>query len=192
MTQLLHSLLLGALLDSVTAVSDVRSTILDVGGPDPKASKVSPQDEAINYMKQWRPKEDGASEEFFRVNADVALKTKDLPYAKQVSNKMFLDYVLPYTHFDEPRDDWRPKMYETLLPFVKDKKNPSGGCRSALSCLGKCIWQAAQLQRQHDTADDGSANTDLNIRLCLVHRHVNLPGRCHAFRWNPRPHRWRH
>lgn len=78
--------------------------------------------DAVQYMKQWRPKEDGMSEDFFKVNAQLALKARELPYARRVSQKMFLSYVLPYAHFDEPRDDWRPRMYETLLPFVKDKQ----------------------------------------------------------------------
>lgn len=82
--------------------------------------KVS-EDDALKYTMSWRPKEDSMPEDALKENAKLALKTRDLPFASQVSKSMFLEYVLPYSHFDEPRDDWRPTMYKTLLPFVEGK-----------------------------------------------------------------------
>ena len=36
--------------------------------------------------------------------------------SSRVAGTQFLmeSYVLPYAHFDEPRDDWRPRMYQCL------------------------------------------------------------------------------
>lgn len=160
------------------------------------------QGDAINYMKQWRPKEDGVSEEFFRVNADLALKTKDLPYANQVSKEMFLKYVLPYSHFDEPRDDWRPKMYETLLPFVKDKKNLQQAAEALFPAWGNAFGK--QLQFKGDmtpqvmapltqTLNKGFAScTGMSIFLADCMRAVGIPARIVGVtEWN-RPEKGNH
>merc|ERR1719182_773669 len=78
------------------------------------------EEEAVEYMKEWRPRDDGVPEKQLRENARLALQAwNTMPFAKQVSKDMFLKYVLPYTHFDEPIDDWRPKMYPVLKPFVE-------------------------------------------------------------------------
>lgn len=160
------------------------------------------QGDAINYLKQWRPKEDGVSEEFFRVNADLALKTKDLPYANQVSKDMFLQYVLPYSHFDEPIDDWRPKMYETLLPFVKDKKNLKQAAEALFPAWGNAFGKQLQFKGDQtpqvmapltQTLNKGFAScTGMSIFLADCMRSVGIPARIVGVtEWN-RPEKGNH
>jgi len=160
------------------------------------------QKEAIDYLKQWRPQQDGVTEEFLRGNADLAMETQQLPYAKQVSREMFLSYVLPYAHFDEPRDDWRPRMYQTLLPLVKDKQT----LQEAADALFPAWWQkfgkslvfkpnqTPQLMAPFSqTFEKGYAScTGMSIFLADCMRAVGIPARIVGVNvWN-RPERGNH
>jgi len=160
------------------------------------------QDDAINYLKQWRPKEDGASEEFFKINAELALKTKQLPYAKQVSQSMFLTYVLPYRHFDEPVDDWRPKMYETLLPYVKGKQTLQDAAEALFPAWGNAFGKQLQFKGNMtpqcmapltETLAKGYAScTGMSIFLADCMRAVGIPARIvGTSEWN-RPEKGNH
>jgi len=153
------------------------------------------RDDAVNYLKQWRPKEDGAPEDFFRANAEFSLKTKDLPYAQQVSKNMFLNYVLPYTHFDEPRDDWRQKMYETLLPFVKDKKTLQEAAEALFPAWGNAFGKQLNFRGNMtpqmmapltQTLSSGYAScTGMSIFLADCMRSVGIPARVVGVKeWN--------
>lgn len=160
------------------------------------------QKEAINYLKKWRPQEDGVTEEFLSGNVDLALQTKQLPYAKQVSRDMFLSYVLPYAHFDEPRDDWRPRMYQTLLPLVKDKKT----LQEAAEALFPAWWQQfgktlmfkgdetpQEMAPFSQTFEKGYAScTGMSIFLADCMRAVGIPARIVGVNaWN-RPEKGNH
>lgn len=189
-------LLLIALVASTHATQDL------VAASSPKAVAPISEAQAINYLKQWRPTEDNVPEEFFKVNAQLALKTQNLPYAKQVSNEMFLSYVLPYAHFDEPRDDWRPKMYQTLLPFVKDKKTLQEAAEALFPAwtnqLGKQLQFKANMTPQvmaplTQTLAFGFAScTGMSIFLADCMRAVGIPARVVGVNeWN-RPEKGNH
>jgi len=158
--------------------------------------------DAISYMKQWKPKEDGMSEEFFKVNAQLALKARELPYGKQVSQKMFLSYVLPYAHFDEPRDDWRPRMYETLLPFVKNKQTLQEAAEALFPAWGNAFGKQLQFKGNMtpqcmapltQTLTNGYAScTGMSIFLADCMRAVGIPARIVGVNeWN-RPEKGNH
>jgi len=56
-----------------------------------------------------------------RQNAEFALRTREeMSFAHEVSQDLFLKWVLPYRHFDEPVDNWRPAFFEKLAPLAKD------------------------------------------------------------------------
>lgn len=144
-------------------------------------------DEAISYLKQWRPKEDGMDEGFFRANANFALKTKELPYAKQVSKTMFLSYVLPYSHFDEPRDDWRSHMYSTLLQYVQDKQTLQAAAEAIMPVWGSAFGKMLEFKGNNtpqvmapltETLQKGYAScTGMSIFLADCMRAVGIPAR---------------
>lgn len=49
-------------------------------------------------------------------NAEFAMKARDeLSVTAKVSEELFLHAVLPYQHFDEPLDDWRPSFFQRLM-----------------------------------------------------------------------------
>jgi hypothetical protein len=154
-------------------------------GPDNEALS---QEDAVAYMKQWRPNEDGTmSEGFFRVNAQLALKTQALPYSNQVTKGMFLEYVLPYAHFDEPRDDWRPKMYEVLMPLVKDKNTLQEAAEALFPAWGNAFGKQLQFKSNMtpqcmapftETLAKGYAScTGMSIFLADCMRSVGIPAR---------------
>jgi len=176
--------------------------------PEPSVAKASEadasvsEDQAIGYLKQWRPKEDGVSEQFFKDNAKFALKAKSLPFAKQVSKSMFLQYVLPYAHFDEPRDDWRPKMYETLLPLVKDKATLQDAAEALFPAWGNIFGKQLQFKANmtpqqmgpmSQTLAKGYAScTGMSIFLADCMRAVGIPARVVGIsEWN-RPEKGNH
>lgn len=145
------------------------------------------EDEAVNYLKQWRPKEDRVTEAFFRSNAEYALKTQDLPFTKQVSKSMFLQYVLPYSHFDEARDSWRPHMYEMLRSTVKDKETLEDASKAILAnwanAFGKPLEFKSNMTPQvmaplTETLKKGYAScTGMSIFLADCLRAVGIPAR---------------
>lgn len=66
------------------------------------------------------------STEFLTENLHFALKARaTFPWAKDVPEDIFLNDVLPYAVFDEPRDPWRAEFLEKATPLVKDAKTAS-------------------------------------------------------------------
>ena len=64
--------------------------------------------------------------DFLSENLDLALKARAaFPWAMDVPEEIFLNDVLPYAVFDEPRDSWRADFLEKAAPLVKDAKTAS-------------------------------------------------------------------
>jgi hypothetical protein len=62
-------------------------------------------------------------QDYQRRNAEFALRArKEVPAAAVVSEHLFLREVVPFQHFDETIDDWRPVFFEKLLPHVRQAK----------------------------------------------------------------------
>jgi len=126
------------------------------------------------------------TEDDFRANADLALKTRDLPFAQQVSKSMFFSYVLPYSHFDEPIDDWRSRMYPKLLPYVKDKQSLKDAAEAIMpiwgTALGKLEFKSNMTPQVMapitETLQKGYAScTGMSIFLADCMRAVGIPAR---------------
>jgi hypothetical protein len=163
--------------------------------------KVSEQD-ALKYTKSWRPNDDHIQEGILKNNADFAVKTRDLPYSSQVPKSMFLEYVLPYRHFDEPLDDWRPKMYKTLLPFVKDKATLQEAAEALFPAWGNAFGKQLKFKGDQtpqimaplsQTLEKGFAScTGMSIFLVNCMRSVGIPARIVGVNeWN-RPEKGNH
>jgi len=62
------------------------------------------------------------SEEFLMTNLDLAFKARtNFPWARAISEPMFLNDVLPYASLDEPRDEWRTDFYRVARDIVRDR-----------------------------------------------------------------------
>jgi len=59
--------------------------------------------------------------EYLSENIEYALKTKDLSYANQYDEDIFLHFVLPHRISQEPLENWRPVFYEEILPRISEE-----------------------------------------------------------------------
>jgi len=59
-------------------------------------------------------------------NVNYAYKAKEeFPWAKELPENIFLNYLLTYRDSQEPVENWRPFFYNELYPVVKDLKTGS-------------------------------------------------------------------
>jgi len=74
------------------------------------------------------PECDYADIDPFRLADDVnyALKVREeIPWKDQISEDLFLRYILPYWSVNEKRDPWRKFFYDKFMPGVRETKTPS-------------------------------------------------------------------
>src|SRR5690606_32003225 len=85
-------------------------------------------EKAARFLAEHMPEKDRESltAEFLGENLRLALKAREeFPWAKEVPEEIFLNDVLPYAVFDEPRDLWRAFFLEKAAPVVKEAKTAS-------------------------------------------------------------------
>jgi hypothetical protein len=122
---------------------------------------------------------------FLTENLDLALKARDaFAWAKQVPDEIFLNDVLPYAVFDEPRDPWRAEFFEKASPLVKNAKNIT----EAVQALNKEFFKLVNThyhtgrkrtnQSPKESMEQGKATcTGLSILLVDTCRAVGIPAR---------------
>jgi len=74
------------------------------------------------------PECDYADVEPFRLLEDVryALKVRaEIPWKEQISEDLFLRYILPYWSVNEKRDPWRKFFYDKFMPGIRGLKTAS-------------------------------------------------------------------
>jgi len=76
------------------------------------------------WLTQHRPTlQTLAEKKVMEENAQYAAAARNqIKVAQEVPKDLFLHYVLPYQHFDEPVDNWRPKFFNALKPKVMNAK----------------------------------------------------------------------
>ena len=125
------------------------------------------------------------TKDFLVENLRLALATRDkFPWSKQVSDELFLDYVLPYAQLDEPRDPWRSKFREQCGEIVKDCKTAT----EAVQALNREFFKQVSVkystkrkranQSPKESIEQGLAScTGLSIILADACRSVGIPAR---------------
>ncbi len=122
---------------------------------------------------------------FLGENLDLAFKArKTFPWAKAVPNEIFLNDVLPYAVFDEPRDPWRADFLEKAAPLVKDAQTASEAAQILNRDLFKLInthyntGRKRTNQSPKESIDQGKATcTGLSIILVDACRAIGIPAR---------------
>jgi len=74
------------------------------------------------------PECDYADVDPFRLLEDVryAIKVREeIPWKDQISEDLFLRYILPYWSVNEKRDPWRKFFYDKFMPGIRGMKTPS-------------------------------------------------------------------
>ncbi|MFN4873237.1 MAG: transglutaminase domain-containing protein [Akkermansiaceae bacterium] len=123
--------------------------------------------------------------EFLTENLNLALKARaTFPWAKDVPEEIFLNDVLPYAVFDEPRDPWRADFLEKATPLVKDARTASEAVQILNRDFFKLINTHYNTQRERtnqspkESIAQGKATcTGLSIILVDVCRAVGIPAR---------------
>lgn len=125
------------------------------------------------------------TKEFLLENLRLALRAREsFPWAKQVPDELFLDYVLPYAQLDEPRDSWRPKFHAMCGDIVRDCKTATAAVQALNSKLFLQIGVKYDTGRKRpnqspkESIEQGKAScTGLAIILANACRSVGIPAR---------------
>ncbi len=144
-------------------------------------------EKAARFLVEHMPANDRESltAAFLNENLDLALKARaTFPWAKDVPEEIFLNDVLPYAVFDEPRDPWRADFFEKAAPLVKDAKTASEAAQILNRDFFKLIkthYHTKRLrtnQSPKESIEQGKATcTGLSIILVAACRSVGIPAR---------------
>ena len=122
---------------------------------------------------------------FLTENLDLAMKAREVfPWGKEIPEAIFLNDVLPYAVFDEPRDPWRAEFFEKVSPLVKDAKTIT----EAVQIINKRFFKLINThyhtgrkrtnQSPNESMAQGKATcTGLSILLVDACRAVGIPAR---------------
>jgi hypothetical protein len=91
-------------------------------------ARTPPEGPYLAALLAEMPECDYADVDPFRLLEDVryALKVRnEIPWKEQVSEDLFLRYILPYWSVNEKRDPWRKFFYDKFMPGVRGLKTPS-------------------------------------------------------------------
>ncbi|MES2476082.1 MAG: transglutaminase domain-containing protein [Verrucomicrobiota bacterium] len=125
------------------------------------------------------------SAEFLTNNLDLAFEARErFPWAKAVPEAIFLNDVLPYAVFDEPRDAWRADFLEKATPLVKDATTATEAVQALNQGFFKRInthyhtGRKRTNQSPKESMAQGKATcTGLSILLVDACRAVGIPAR---------------
>lgn len=119
-------------------------------------------------------------------NVRYARKALDeAPWKEEISDDLYLDYILPYASLTEKRESWRKMFYEKLKPLVAEIKRPG----EAAVNLNRTIYELFGVeyhatkrprpdQGPLESMEAGYAScTGLSILLVNACRAVGIPAR---------------
>ncbi len=125
------------------------------------------------------------SNDFLWENLDLALRArKEFPWAAKVPEAVFLNDVLPYAVFDEPRDPWRAELLGLARDLVKDARTASEAAQALNRQLFKVVnvhyntGRKRPNQSLKESKALGKATcTGLSIILVEACRSMGIPAR---------------
>lgn len=125
------------------------------------------------------------SADFLIDNLKYAYRAWDrAPWRDEISERMFLNNILPYVNLNERRDAWRADFYEQFMPIVSDCQIPA----EAAVKLNQTIFEMHDVvfsrerpkadQSPYETIEAGMAScSGLSILLVDACRAVGVPAR---------------
>ena len=144
-------------------------------------------EKAARFLVEHMSEDDKKSltAEFLSENLNLALKARtSFPWGKNIPEDIFLNDVLPYSVFDEPRDPWRADFIEKATPLVKDAKTATEAVQILNRDFFKLINTHYNTKRERtnqspkESIAQGKATcTGLSIILVDVCRAVGIPAR---------------
>ena len=123
--------------------------------------------------------------EFLLANCDLAYEAwQSAPWAKEISEELFFDTILPYASVNERRDDWREDFRHRFAQVVAGARTPS----EATVLLNQQMFEMVGVnysterpkadQSPYESIEAGKAScTGLSILLIDACRSVGVPAR---------------
>ncbi|MFU8828089.1 MAG: transglutaminase domain-containing protein, partial [Phycisphaerales bacterium] len=145
-----------------------------------------PGAQAAAFLAEHRPERDEAIDpEIVLESIAVALRARETyPWAKDLSEDLFLNDVLPYAVLDEPRAAVRERVYALAAPIVEGATTAEEAAQALNRELFKLTGVRYSTQRNRanqnsiETLDIGLAScTGLTILLVDACRSVGIPAR---------------
>ena len=144
-------------------------------------------EKAARFLVEHMPPADKESltAAFLTENLELALKARaEFAWAKDVPEEFFLNNILPYAVFDEPRDPWRKDFMAKAAPLLKNAKTASEAAQILNRDFFKLIkthyhteWKRMN-QSPKESIEQGRATfTGLSIILVDACRSVGIPAR---------------
>ncbi len=144
-------------------------------------------EKAARFLVEHMPETDKATlgADFLMENLDLAMKAREtFPWAKDVPEEIFLNDVLPYAVFDEPRDPWRADFFQKAGEMVRDARTASEAAQILNREFFKKINTHYHVKRERvnqsptESIRQGRATcTGLSIILVDACRAVGIPAR---------------
>ncbi|WP_308988274.1 transglutaminase domain-containing protein [Roseibacillus persicicus] len=142
---------------------------------------------AADFLISYMPVDDQEklSADLLYSNLSHAMKARGgFPWARELSQELFFNDVVPYAVLDETREDWRPRFYEICSSLVKDCKTAS----EAAQVLNRDLFNKVNVhyntgrkkpnQSPSESMASGKATcTGLSIILAYGCRSVGIPAR---------------
>ncbi len=125
------------------------------------------------------------SAERLLTNLDLALQARtEFPWAKNASERLYFNDVLPYASLDEPRDEWRPSFHQMAAEIVRGCQTATAAAQALNRDLFKRInvhynvtrWRNNQSPAE-SIAQGKATCTGLSIILVDACRAVGIPAR---------------
>jgi predicted esterase len=152
-----------------------------------EAKHGAPGERAARFLVENMPAGDRTtlSVEYLMENLDLAFKARaEFPWAARLPEGLFLNDVLPYAVFDEPRDPWRAELYRLGRELVRDARTAS----EAAQILNRELFNLINVhyhtgrkrtnQSFQESKEQGRATcTGLSIILVNACRAVGVPAR---------------
>ncbi|HWB18900.1 MAG TPA: transglutaminase-like domain-containing protein, partial [Phycisphaerales bacterium] len=147
---------------------------------DPAATR------AAEFLIAHHPQRDASIDsQLLSENLEFAIKARQsFPWAKSLSEDLFLNDVLPYAVLDETREHWRPQLFELSSEIVKGTSNATDAAQALNRELFKKVnvrystARAKANQSPLETMQSGLAScTGLSILLVDACRSVGIPAR---------------
>lgn len=142
---------------------------------------------AARFLVENMPPQDKRelSADFLAENLDLALEARArFPWAKEIPEEIFLNDVLPYAVFDEPRDPWRADFLEKAAPLAEGAKTASEAAQILNRDFFKLIKTHYNTERKRtnqspkESIEQGKATcTGLSIILVDACRALGIPAR---------------
>lgn len=129
-----------------------------------------------------------AAPAYLRTNAELAERARaEFPFAAAVPEDVYRLWVLPYRHYDEPVDDWRPSFFEAMEPHARGHASLREAAEAVIPRawvdLGKHLefksnCTPAIMAPVSETLQQGHAScTGMSILLADALRSVGIPAR---------------